>query len=201
MAIDLGGLTLEHLTYVAVKERARTAYHPVPGLSGDLAQPLGRSSVEVHLRGIFIGDSATDDMNKLRQLFTADTPQDFFTEAVGEGFFAKVLITEIQVAQNAGYLDQFDYACTVVEYVEPPAPAPADLFGDLNAGLLDEAAGFMDDVQNALDTVSQLADLVANVPSFGDPTQRLSALLDGYQGLLGSGSDGLGALGAIRDLF
>ena len=124
-------------------------------------------------------------------------PVDFFTEAVGEGYFAQVLITGLQVAQRAGYPDQFDFACEVMEYVEPPEPAVSDPFGALDAGLLDEAAGFMDDVQNALAEVSSLVDLVANAPSFADPTSQLPKMLDAFKSL----ADGDGTLGAVKDLF
>ena len=62
-------------------------------------------------------------------------PVDFFTEAIGEGYFAQVLIAKLEVSQQAGYPDQFDFGCAVVEYVEPPEPVTADPFASLDAGL------------------------------------------------------------------
>ncbi len=198
MSVELGNVTLEHLTRVDVREATRVVRHTVPGLSGDLGQVLGRPSVTVRLQGIFYGANAADELGSLRAAHLAGEPVDFFTEAVGEGYFAQVLITGLLVAQRAGYPDQFDFACEVMEYVEPPQPVVSDPFGALDAGLLDEAAGFMDDVQNALAEVSSLVDLVANAPSFGDPTTQLPKMLDAFKGLVDGGT---GTLGAVKDLF
>ena len=198
MAVGLGNTTLEHLTRVEVSEGQRFARHPVPGMKGDLAQALGRPSVAVRFEGVFYGPSAADDLSALRTAYLAAEPVDFFTEAVGEGYFAQVLITRIDVAQRASYLDQFDYTCEVVEYVEPPAPAPADLLASLDGDLLGEASAFMDDVQNALAEVSNITDLIANVPSFGNPTTRLPQMLDLFTN---ASRGGAGTLSTIRDVF
>jgi hypothetical protein len=198
MSVELGSTTLEHLTHVEVHEATRFVRHAVPGMSGDLSQVLGRPSVAVRFQGIFYGATALDELGGLRTAHLAGSPVDFFTDAVGEGYFAQVLITRLQVAQRAGYPDQFDFACEVMEYVEPPAPAVSDPFGALDTGLLGEAAGFMDDVQNALDEVSGLVDLIANSPSFGDPTAQLPQMLDAFKSLAQGGT---GTLTNIRDLF
>jgi len=55
----------------------------------------------------------------------------------------------------------------------PAAPA-ADPFGDIDLGLLDEAASMMDDVQNALSAVAGLADLLSGAADFGNPTNPSS---------------------------
>ena len=198
MAVELGGITLAHLTQVDVQERARIVHHPVPGMRGDLAQTLGRPCVQIRFRGIFYGPDVVDDLAQLRAVYLERQPVDFFTEAVGEGYFAQVLITMLQVSQRAGYLDQFDFVCDVVEYVEPPEPVAADPLGVLDDDLVGEAMAFVDDVQNALEQVSGLVDLIANVDSFADPTTRLGNMLDGYETLTDGGLD---ALKTIRDLF
>lgn len=200
MPVELGGITLEYLTHVSVRERARIVRHPVPGMSGDLVQTLGRSSVEVSLQGIFYGRSPTaeESLSQLRDAYLDRRPVDFFAEAVGEGYFSQVLISKLDVSQRTGYLDQFDFTCEVIEYVEPPEPVAADPLSGLDAGLLDEATAFMDDVQNALEQVSQLSDLIANIPSFGNPTERLPGMLDQYSVLVTGGNS---TLTGIRDLF
>ena len=198
MAVELGNVTLMHLTHIEVREQQRLVRHPVPGMHGDLVQGLGRPSVLVGLRGIFYGATALTDLGDLRSAYLAGEPVDFFTEAVGEGYFAQVVITHLQVAQRAGYTDQFDFACEVVEYIKPPEPAVSDPFGALDTSLLGEATAFMDDVQNALDQVSGLVDMIANIPSFGDPTTRLPQMLDVFRGLAGSG---VGTLTNIRNLL
>lgn len=198
MTVELGGVTLEHLVHIAVREQTRIVHHPVPGMSGSLAQTMGRPSVSVTLHGMFYGDTSADDLKQLRDVFLQHQPVDFFTEAVGEGYFAQVLIARLDVTQRAGYLDRFDFTCEVVEYVEPPEPAALDAFSALDAGLLSEAAGFMDDVQNALEQVSQLTDLIANAPNFGNPTEGLQSMLDEYSGVT---AGTISALTEILNLF
>ncbi len=200
MPVELGNITLDRLTEVAVRERPRIVHHAVPGLEGDLSQTLGRSSVEVRLCGIFYGPDATDNLDALRRLYLGREPVDFFAEAVGEGYFAQVLIADLDVWQRAGRTGQLDYVCRVVEYVEPPEPAAVDSLGGIDTELLDEAAGFVDDVQNALEEVSQLTDLLAGAPSFGDPTAELTALPEDFVNLTG-GESTVSALTGLRDLF
>lgn len=198
MTVELGNLSLTRLTRIEVRERARIVRHAVPGMDGELSQSLGRPSVEVEFDGIFYGDPAPDDLKALRDAAKEHEPVDFFTEAVGEGYFSQVLISRLEVLQRAGYPGEFDFRCSLVEYVPPPEPAVASPFDELDAGLLDEAAGFMDDVQNGLEAVSQLGDLLANAPSFGDPTSRLPSMVTDFSGATGGGA---GALSAIRDLL
>ena len=198
MAVELAGITLQHLTEVSVQERARIVQHVVPGMKGDLAQTLGRPSVEVYFRGIFYGENAVEDLNQLRNAYLENNPVDFFTEAVGEGYFTQVLISKLRVSQRAGFPDQFDFACEVVEYVEPPEPVTVDPLSALDTELLDEATAFVDDVQNALEQVSQLTDLIANIPSFGNPTERLPQMLDNYSSVV---NGGITTLTSIHDLF
>jgi hypothetical protein len=201
MPVELGNVILEHLTEVALREHARIERHAVPGLNGDLAQTLGRSSVEVRFHGIFYGPSAADDLAALRQSYLERQPVDFYTEAVGEGYFSQVLITRLDVSQRAGYLDQFDFKCEVVEYVEPPEPVAADPFSALDQDLLGEAVDFVNDVQSALAEVSELVDLIANIPSFSDPTAPLTDLLDGFSSLVSGSGGAIDTLTSIRNLF
>ena len=203
MAVELGKVTLEHLTQVNVVEEPRIARQPVPGLKGDLAQTMGRASVSVHFRGLFYGPKAADELTRLRAAFAENAPIDFFTEAVGQGYFAKVLITRLEVAQKAGYLDQFDYTCSVREYVEPPAPA-ADTLAGLDTGLKTQAAGFMQGVENSLGAVSELTDLVASLPTslpvFSDPTTKLKTIGGPFEDAV-SDAGPLKTLGDLADLF
>jgi hypothetical protein len=197
VAVELGGIVLERLTHVTIGERARIVHHDVPGLSGEFAQTLGRLAVEVSLQGIFYGPSAVDDLNTLRSAYLEHAPVDFFTESVGDGYFTQVLISRLEISQRAGYLDQFDFACDVVEYVEPPEPVVVDPLAALDAGLLEDAASFVDDVQNALEQVSQLADLLST-PAFGNPVESLPGIEGGYVQAAG---EGIAVLTEIRELF
>jgi hypothetical protein len=204
MPVEVAGIPLAHLSSIVTSERARLARHPVPGMSGDLVQTLGRPSVEVQLSGILYGPSAPEQLQRFRDAHHAVAPVDFVVQAVDDSdptqtlAFSQVLICGLEVAQRADHPDEFEFTCRLVEYVEPPQPAAADLFGGLDEDLLAEAAGFIDDAQNALAQVSQLADLLTNLPGFGDPTQQLPSLLDAFTSIAAGGA---GALSGIRDLF
>ena len=214
MPIELADIQLPHVTGLSVMDAARTARHHVPGMQGDLVQVLGRGSVEVEIRGQFLGTSAPDELDRLRQAHAAGDPVTFFVHAVDPSdltqtlHFSDVLITMLVVQQRAGAPDEFAFTCRVVEYVPPPAPAPAGagVGGALGIGasaldavdtdLLGEAMSAVDGVQDALAAVGDLTDLLTNVPSFGDPTTRLPEMLKLFQPLA---STGAGTLGEVRD--
>lgn len=198
MAVRIGSIELEKLTLVEVRERARLSHYTVPGFAGDFVQTFGRPSVEVLLNGIFFGPEALDNLAALRALHQGREPVDFFADAVGEGYFTQVLISRLDLRQRAGRPDEYDFVCEVVEYVEPPEPALADTALGLDTGLLEEAGAFMDDVQNAIEQVSALTDLIASVPSFGDPTSKLAEMPVEY---VGEVADVVGKLSKLKDLF
>lgn len=195
MAVRIGNIELEKLTLVEVRERARLSHYSVPGLAGDFVQTFGRPSVAVLLSGVFFGDDALDNLAALRALQQEREPVDFFADAVGEGYFTQVLISRLDLRQRAGSPDGFDFVCEVVEYVEPPEPGLFDAAPALDAGLLQEAGAFMDDVQNAVEQVSQLTELIANVPSFGDPTEKVAEMPVVYLGHVAAMSESLADLG------
>ena len=198
MAVRIGSIELEKLTLVEVRERARLSHYSVPGLAGDFVQTFGRPSVEVLMSGTFFGPDAPDNLAALRALHQGREPVDFFADAVGEGYFTQVLISRLDLRQRAGRPDEFDFDCEAIEYVEPPEPALSDMALGLDAGLLEEAGAFMDDVQNAIEQVSALTDLIANVPSFGDPTSKLAEMPKDYIGEAGAVA---ASLGELKDLF
>ena len=204
MPVELAGITLAHLTGIGTGERARSVRHPVPGMSGDLLQTLGRPSADLVLRGAFFGPTAAADLQALRDAYRAVQPVDVVVQAVDDSDlvqtlgFSQVLITDLRIAQRAGLPDQFDYTCTLVEYVEPPQPAAPDVFGALDADLAAEAGGLVDAAQNALAELSGLTALLAAAPSFANPTTKLPAMLTPFTSAT---PDGVTALSGIRDLF
>src|SRR5882724_4383772 len=182
MALEIAGVALDKLVSIDVTEGARFVRHSVPGQEGDYAQALGRPSVQIHVRGIFFGDTATDHLQTLRGHLLGRTPVDFLCEITGQGYFSQVLVDRLEVGQRAGRPDEFEFECALVEFVPPPPPPAADPFGDIDLGLLDEAASMMDDVQNALSAVAGLADLLSGAADFGNPTTRLPGMLDAFSG-------------------
>jgi len=198
MALEIAGVALDKLLSIETRESARLVRHDVPGLSGEYAQDMGRSAVRIRFRGILYGTDATDGLKNLRDSFLGRVPVDFVCELTGQGYFSQVLVDHLEVSQKAGGFDEFDFECEVTEYVPPPPPPVVPGFGDLDLGILDEAASMMDDVQNALSAVSGLADLLSGASSFGDPTTRMRGMLDGFKSATTGAPD---AIGAIKDLL
>jgi len=197
MALEIAGVVLDKLVSIDVSEGARFVRHAVPGQEGDYAQALGRPSVQIRVRGIFYGASASDDLQTLRGHLLGREPVDFLCEITGQGYFSQVLVDRLDVAQRAGRPDEFDFECALTEFVPPPPPPASDPFGDIDLGLLDEAASLMDDVQNALGEVAGLVDLLAGAADFGNPTTRLPGMLDAVTGATGGAAGTLSAIGEL----
>jgi hypothetical protein len=197
MALELAGVVLDKLVSIDVTEGARFVRHPVPGQEGDYTQALGRPSVQIRVRGIFFGDTATDNLKTLRGHLLDRDPVDFLCEITGQGYFSQVLVDRLDVGQRAGRLDEFDFECALTEYVPPPPPPPADAFGGIDSSLLDEAASTMDDAQNALSEVAGLGDLLSSAGDFGNPTTRLPSMLDSFTGATKDAGGTLSSIGAL----
>ena len=198
MALEIAGVVLDKLLSIEVSEGARFVRHTVPGMDGDLAQALGRPSVQIRVRGIVYGDGAADSLQTLRNHLLGRAPVDFLCEITGQGYFSQVLVDRLDVAQRAGRPDEFDFDCALAEFVPPPPPPAGNPLDGLDAGLLDEAAGLMDDMQNALAAVSDLAGLLAGAADFANPTTRLPGMLDAFGAASGGAA---GALAAVGDLL
>lgn len=197
MPIELGPVTLEHLTAVHVDERPRLVRHAVPALAGDVVQDLGRASVDITVRGSFLGPDAAAQLTRLREAHRTAQPLDLLAEAVGQGYVAKVRVASLEVSQGVGEVDRLDYACLLVEHVEPPRAPALDPLAAVDTRLLDEAAGLVDDVQEAMTQVAELMSLVS-VAGFGDPTTRLPGLVTTYEEAGGGRSD---PAAGIRDVL
>jgi hypothetical protein len=69
--------------------------------------------------------------------------------------------------------------------------------GDLDAGIVSEAASLMDDAQNALAQVAGLASLLSGAADFGNPTTRLPSMLNQFTGAVGGAPSTLAGIGAL----
>ena len=197
MALELAGVVLDKLVSIEATEVARLVRHAVPGLNGDYVQDLGRPSVRIRVRGIFYGDDASDRLKELRGHLLDRAPVDFLCELTGQGYFSQVVVDDLEVAQRAGRPDEFDFACVVTEYVPPPPPPVTSPLGDLDTGILDEAASLIDEAQNALSQVAGLASLLSGAADFGNPTTRLPSMLDSFTGTAGGATSTLSGIGGL----
>ena len=197
MALEIAGVVLDKLVSIEASEAARFVRHAVPGLNGEYVQDLGRPSVRIRVRGIFYGDDASDRLKELRGHLLDRAPVDFLCELTGEGYFSRVVVDDLNVAERAGRPNEFDFECVVTEYVPPPPPPTPSPLGDLDTGILDEAASLMDDAQDALSQVAGLASLLSGAADFGNPTTRLPSMLKSFTGAAGGGSSTLAGIGSL----
>lgn len=171
----IGRWEVPHVEAIATRESRRLARLPVPGLSGDLHQDLGRDALEVELHGSLSGDQARDEfLKELRTQFLVGDPVDFVADIVNESELEQVLITAFELQESADRPDEFRYRLGLREHTEPPEPPGlADDFGLGVDGLLDL------DVDLGLDLLD-LAGLLGSVPEIGDllsPVEEAAARL------------------------
>jgi hypothetical protein len=190
----IGAWEVPRIEGIATHESRRLAVLPVPGLSGDLHQDLGRGAIAVEIQGSLHGDEARDAMLvELRGKFLAGEPVDFVADIVGESELEQVLVESFSLDETAALSDTFRYRIVLREYTEPPEPPG---FGD-DFGLdVDADLGF--DVDLGLDLLD-IPGLVGSVPEIGDllapiepAAQELKATLQGVTGVLGPLDDLLG---------
>src|SRR4051812_10152333 len=98
----IGSWEVPRVEAVATHESRRLAVLPVPGLSGDLHQDMGRGAIAIELTGSLYGDEARDALLKeLREKFLAGEPVDFVADIVGESELEQVLIESMQLEESA----------------------------------------------------------------------------------------------------
>jgi hypothetical protein len=159
----IGSWEVPSIEGIRSREERRLAVLPVPGLSGDLHQDLGRGALVVEIHGSLSTDEARDVfLKELREKFLAGEPVDFTADIVKESELERVLIDTLHMEEKAGDPDAFHYRIVLREYTEPPEPPG---FGE-DFGLdVDDALGL--DVDLGLDMLD-LPGIVASVPEVGD---------------------------------
>lgn len=189
----IGRWEVPHIEGIASRESRRLAVLPVPGLSGDLHQDLGRDALEVELFGSLSGDQARDDfLKELRGQFFAGEPVDFVADIVNESELEQVLITSFTLEESAARPEEFRYRMVLREYTEPPEPPGfgADFGLDVD-GLLDL------DVDLGLDLLD-LPGLLGEVPQIGDLLSPVETAAQSLKGTLASAGS---LLAPLDDLF
>lgn len=168
----------------ALESRAITSL-PIPGLSGDLSQDLGRSAMAVRISGSLSGtESKNTFLKDLRTAFYDGAPVDFVSDILEEAELEQVLIERFEVSEDNTRPGIFTYALTLREYTEPPEPPDLgfDLGVDLDLGL---------DIDLGLDLLD-LPGLIGAVPEIGPLLEPVSAAAQGLR-------DALGQAGSVLD--
>jgi phage protein U len=170
-------LALDAVAWLAHRTAPRTASIPVVGLAGDLQQQLGRSSHEIELAGVVVGEGARDRLAGIQQKAAAGTEMPFHADVATALDIQQVVVVAAEVVETAGRPDRYEYRLLLRE--SPPLPPPAELdpFGDLGGlgelgfdadaldDVLGEVTGLAEQAQGALDAandaISQLESLAA----------------------------------------
>src|SRR2546422_694095 len=157
----IGGWSPPSIERIRAVEARRLAVLPVPGLSGDLHQDLGRSALGIEIVGSLNTDDARDDfLKQIREKFLAGDPVEFVADIVKESKLERALIEELRFEEIAGDPDWFRYRIVLREYTEPPTPPATDFGAELDADLdLDAALGL-----DGLD----LPSMAGSIPKIGD---------------------------------
>jgi hypothetical protein len=173
-------------------EARRVGLLPVPGLSGDLQQDLGKGALTVEIQGSLTGDEARDTfLEELRGKFYPAEPVDFVADITHDAELEQVLILAFEVEEVAGTADSFRYRLVLREYTEPPEPAG---FGP-DFGLdVDAALGL--DVDLGLDLLD-LPGLLGSVPEIGDLLAPVEQAAAGLRATLGQADEVLSPLGEL----
>ena len=187
----MGGFEIPHIAAIETLERRDFVELRVPGRTGSLFHDLDSRPTRVEIRGSVHGDDDRDAfLNEVRSRFSAGEPITFAADIVTATEVQYVVIEALDVEETGTRPDQLAFHMILRE--SPPPPPPSNPLGDLDAGLLDQAAGFTDAIAGAAGLVDDIAGAIGalgDVPSFADPTPPLSGALDAVS----AGTEGLGA--------
>lgn len=184
----IGAWIVPRIERIAASERRRIADLPVPGLSGDLSQDLGRGALHVEIVGSLHGDEARDALLlEVRERFLAGEPVDFVADIVTESSLEQVLIETFEVEEAAGRADAFRYRVVLREYTEPPPP-PSPGLDDFG---LDVDADLDLDVELGLDLLDlpALLDLVPDLPQLEELLTPLEVAAEDLRDTLAGAAD------------
>lgn len=174
----IGSWEVRGIEAIGTHEARRLAVLPVPGLSGDLHQDLGRGALAVEISGSLYSDEARDTfLKELREKFLAGEPVDFVADIVGESELEQVLVESFQLEESAAIADTFRYRIVLREYTEPPAAGLGDAFG------VDVDAALALDAELGLDLLD-LPGLLVDVPQIGDLLSPLQPAAEKLKGTL-----------------
>jgi hypothetical protein len=190
----IGGWSPPSIQRIRAVEARRLAVLPVPGLSGDLHQDLGRSALGIEIVGSLNTDDARDDfLKQVREKFLAGDPVEFVADIVKESKLERVLIEQLTLEEIAGDPDWFRYRIVLREYTEPPAPPSTDFGAELDADLdLDAALGLDGlDLPSMAGSLPQIGDLLSPLQpaasNLKDQLSKAGTLLDPLKSIFGGG--------------
>lgn len=113
---------------LSVNEKRSIVEHKIPGMEGGILQDLGRDPIWISFDGIIYGETAKEDLEKIRARYKAGMPVLFSSDITGAAEVTQVLIEELHVGDRGGTANRYEYSIALREYLEPPEeeePAPS----------------------------------------------------------------------------
>ncbi|MCI0508173.1 MAG: hypothetical protein L0Z73_19015 [Gammaproteobacteria bacterium] len=203
-------LALDYVTWARQRTLQRTLSMPVPGLDGDVQQGLGRSSHEIEIAGVLVGEDVADRLRELQENASSGEEVPFTADIATALEMENVIVVAAEFEEHAGRPGYYDYHMLLRE--SPPLPEPAELspFGGLDGfdlgfdtDILGDITDMAGDLQGALEAVTDvLGDLEALAGlaglSLGNP---LTPVQEEAEGLGTSGGDAAGTAGNLTNLL
>jgi hypothetical protein len=187
-------IELKAAQYVREETEQDFVHQKILGLAGTLHQSLGRRSHRVLVRGLFLPDSAADDLKKLQDKAKAGDEVTFTADITTALEIDKMLIESFRAEQTVGPTGQIAYTLVLSE--SPPLPPPAEVssfgglgdfgagdlgfdpgaLGDVLADVQNQAGALMDAASAAVDAVDKLQSLanLGNLANVGNPIKPVA---------------------------
>lgn len=203
-------LALDHVAWARHRTVQRVLDLPVLGLAGDVQQNLGRSSHEIEVAGVLVGDDARDRLADLQEKAAGGEEADFTADIALALELEKVVILAAEFRETAGRPGHYEYLLRLRE--SPPLPEPAELssFGGLDGfdvgfdtDVLGDIADAASDLQDAVDAVSDALDTLDALAGLRDLglDNPLSPVQEAGETLASAGAGAAGAASALRDVL
>ena len=113
---------------ISLSEKRSIVEHKIPGMEGGLLQDLGREPVKIFFDGIFYGETAKEDLERIRARFKAGAPVPFSSDISGAAEVTQILIEDLHVRDIGGAINRYEYSVMLREYQPPQEeeePAPS----------------------------------------------------------------------------
>jgi len=172
-------LSLDAVAWIRHRSAARAFSVPVAGLDGDAQQLLGRSSHEIELAGVLVGEGSKTSLENLQAKVAAAAEVVFHADVTTALEIEHAIVVEAEFVETAGRPGRYEYRLMLRESPPLPPPAEPDPFGLGDIGLDDlglDDLGF-DDLGGVLDGIADVAALAQDaVNAVNDAVAALDAL-------------------------
>lgn len=203
-------VALDYVTHARQRTVQRSLSLPIPGLSGDVQQIIGRASYELEIAGVLVGADAAEKLSTLQEKAGAGEEVTFTADIASALELESVVVVAAEFDEQAGTPGYYNYRLLIRE--SPPLPPPAELspLGGLDGfdlgfdtDLLGDIADVAGDLQNAIEQVAGALDALQALAGLGDLglNNPLTPMMEQADQVGGAGAEGAGAAEGLSDLL